>query len=132
VRVGLLVALAVLVAVAACGSSAAAGRPQAIRFGYSGGNLFGSTASIRPDGAVTVRLPHGTRRSRISVRLVRKLGREIRQAQLTNRICAGTNPDFAGRFIRLGRRTVTVRGGCEPRFDRVWSDLTKAVGHFPA
>jgi hypothetical protein len=131
VRGGVVVAVAVLAAVAACGSSAAT-RPQAIHFGFSGGNILGSTASIRPNGAVRVRLPDGTQRSRIPVSRVRKLDREIRRAHLSSRVCPGTNPDFAGRFIRLGRRTVTVRGGCEPRFERVWSDLTKAVGRFPA
>jgi hypothetical protein len=39
------------------------------------------------------------------------------------------NPDVASHFIRAKGRTVTVHGNnCEPRFNRLWITLARAVG----
>jgi hypothetical protein len=128
VRAGLLLAVALVAAIAACGTSAAT-KLRPIHFGLTGGNIRGYTTAIKANGVVTatIRGQDGVRRTRIAVKRVRKLGREIRQAHLTDRICAGSNPDVASRFIRLGNRRVTVRGGCDPRFERVWSILAKVA-----
>jgi hypothetical protein len=66
-------------------------------------------------------------RPEVSAARARRLRREIKRAHLASRICPGTNPDFGSRFIRLGARSVSVRGECESRFQRVWRDLTTAV-----
>jgi hypothetical protein len=130
VRAVLLLAVAGIAAVSACGTSAAT-KPKSIHFGLAGGNIAGYTAAIRADGRVTVTVTglDGFRRGKITVKRVRKLGREISRAHLASRRCARSNPDFASRFIRLGGRTVSVRGSCEQRFDQVWDDLAQVVAH---
>lgn len=118
-------------ALTACGASAA-GRTRPIRFGLAGGNIAGYTVSIRPDGRVTVDGVVGISHRKIAARRVRRLGREIRNAHLAkSRVCPGTLPDVGAEFIRLGSRTFTRRGTCEPRFQRVWDDLLRAVGRLP-
>lgn len=47
---------------------------------------------------------------------------------VSDRQCAGTLPDVASRFVTIGGRTVTVHGGCEPAFEKLWGNLTAAVG----
>ncbi|HJU37077.1 MAG TPA: hypothetical protein VJ716_06650 [Gaiellaceae bacterium] len=132
-RAALLLAVAGVAALTACGAGSET-RPQAIRFGLSGGNIAGYTISIRPTGKVTTtspvaRLGH----RRIPVRRVRRLGHEIERAHLaTSRICPGALPDIATRYIRLGSHTSRLRGDCEPRFRRVWNDLLRAVGRAPS
>jgi hypothetical protein len=50
-------------------------------------------------------------------------------AGLKSRQCPGVNPDVASHFIRAKGRTVTVHGNnCEPRFNRLWITLARAVG----
>ena len=125
---GWFLVVALLAAVtAACGStSAGAGSP--IRFGVTGGNIAGWSVTIEPRGSVRVRNSHGTSRRQIASARARRLAREIQDAHLADRRCPGALPDFAARFIRLGDRKVTVRGTCEARFERVWSDLVRAAG----
>ena len=41
--------------------------------------------------------------------------------------CAGTLPDVASTFVRVGTRTVRVHGECVPRYAKVWRALTAAV-----
>jgi hypothetical protein len=41
--------------------------------------------------------------------------------------CAGTLPDVACTFGRVGARTVRVHGECVPRYARVWKALGSAV-----
>jgi hypothetical protein len=126
VRWALLLAVVVAAGITAC-AAGAAGRAATIRFGVSGGSTIGYRVSIRPDGKVhiTGRLMVGRRK--ISAARARRLRREIQRAHLVSRTCSGTNPDLGSRFIRLGARSVSVRGECESRFQHVWTDLTKAV-----
>ena len=99
-------------------------------FGISGGNIAPFSVSIQPTGAVTIRASLGLHpRRRIAPARLRQLRSEIRRAHLASRRCSGVLPDIASRYIRVGPRTVTVHGGCEPGFNRVWNDLSRAVGY---
>jgi hypothetical protein len=73
--------------------------------------------------------PGGTSHRRITTARVRRLGREIRRAHLAKtRICAGSNPDFTSQYIRFAGHRYVLRGTCEPKFARVWNDLTPVAG----
>jgi len=115
----------------ACGASSAT-RPQPIRLGFTGGNVVGYTVSIKSTGWAAI-MGSSSRHRKITVKRVRLLGREIQQAHLAkSRVCTGAVlPDFATRYIRLGSRTFQLRGTCEPRFQRVWNDVVRAVGPLP-
>jgi hypothetical protein len=113
-------------ALAACGSAAVADTP--IVFGITGGNIAPYRVSIRPNGSVRGSGSQGTVRRQIPPPRVRQLPHEIEQAHLASRSCPGSVPDVASQYIRVGGRTVTVHGGCEAQFRRVWGDLLQAVG----
>ena len=113
--------VAVAVVLTGCHSSATTQGP--IQFGITGGNFVPYRVSIQPSGVV-----QGARRRQIARGRVRQLRREIEQAHLTSRKCTGALPDVASQYIRVGGRTVTVHGGCEAGFGRVWNDLAQAVG----
>jgi hypothetical protein len=113
---------AIAAALTACGSSAEA-RTAPIVFGVTGGNIAPYRVSIQPNGGV-----RGASHRQIPPARVRLLQHEIEQAHLTSRTCTGTLPDVASQYIRVGRRAVTVHGGCEASFQRVWNDLAQAVG----
>jgi hypothetical protein len=115
---------AIPAALAGCGSSSVSHRP--IVFGITGGNIAPYRISIQPNGSARGR--GRTVLAQISPARVRALRREIQQAHLSSRRCAGVLPDVASRYIRIGDRTITVRGGCETRFNQVWNDLVRAVG----
>jgi hypothetical protein len=115
------VVAAIAAALAGCGSSSTAQGP--LVFGITGGSMVGYNVSIQPNGGV-----RGASRRQIPAAQVRRLRQEIQQAHLTSRQCAGALPDFASQYIRVGPRTVTVHGDCEPSFVRVWNDLAQAVG----
>ncbi len=125
-RVLLIAAAAAVAALAAGGASAAVGK--LIVFGTTGGNMVPYRIAIDPNGAVVVYGPMHVGRRRIGMATVRRLRREVESTRLRSRACPGTLPDVSSKFIRLGSRTWTVRGGCEKPFARVWSDLGKAVG----
>lgn len=112
-------------AVAACGANAGAQTP--IAFGTSGGNLIGYHVTIQPNGSVRVRGAGWSARKQIRPARVRQLWGEIEHAHLVTTMCPGSLPDFASKFIRFAGRTAQVRGGCEPRFQRVYAALVSAV-----
>jgi hypothetical protein len=122
------VGAAIVGSVVACG---AATRPDhtstRISFGITGGNVVGYRVSIQPDGSVRSTGSARAIRPRIATARFRQLRDEIEHAQLVSRSCPGALPDLARQYIRVGRRTVTVHGDCEPAFARVWTDLTRAV-----
>jgi hypothetical protein len=131
VRAALVFVVAGVAVFSACGAGAAT-RPPTLGFGLAGGNVAGPTVSIEPTGRITITSPRGITHRKIAARRARRLRREIQAARLApNRVCAGTMPDFASRYIRLGSHRFTLRGTCEPRFDRVWNDLRRAVGILP-
>jgi len=111
----------------ACDTSATVHTPTRIVFGVAGGNVVGYRVSIEPDGSVRSTGSARAGRREISAARLGRLRDEIEHAQLASRSCPGVLPDLASRYIRVGRRTVTVHGDCEPGFERVWLDLTRAV-----
>jgi hypothetical protein len=120
--------LAALVAVlGACGGGSAPVAATPIVFGATGGSIAPYRVTIQPDGMVRMN-PQGTLDRQIPPARVRQLTSEIRQAHLSNRSCAGVLPDVASLYIRASGRTVTVHGGCDAQFLRVWADLSEAVG----
>jgi hypothetical protein len=119
--------LAVVVAVTACGGASAAGHTP-IAFGITGGNLAPYHVTIQPNGSVRVRGSQRTSRRQIAPARVRRLRREIERAHLSSRRCGGVLPDIASRYVRAGGPTVTVHGGCDADFERVWNDLAQALG----
>jgi hypothetical protein len=121
----LFLAVLAVAAVAACGASAGGTTP--IVFGTSGGNLIGYHVTIQPNGSVRVRGEGWSARKQIRPARVRQLWREIQHAHLVTTMCPGSLPDFASKLIRFGGRTAQVRGGCEPRFQRVYHALVSAV-----
>jgi hypothetical protein len=130
VRAVLLLAVAAVAAVFVCGASAAS-RPSPIHFGQSGGNIRGYSVTIKPNGKVTITGAQGVNHLKITAKRARRLRHEIQNAHLSSQTC-GNMPDAATQFIRLGAHTFTMRGSCNPRFQRVWSDLAKVVGsHVP-
>jgi|SRR5579862_8683899 len=124
---------AIIVGLAACGSSAASTRATSMRiaFGVGGGNIVPYQVTIEPTGRVRVIgsiRPKRRRVSRAKVASLSRLARHAFASGLSSRLCAGTNPDVGSDFIRAAGRTVRVHGGCEPRFTKLWDTLAQAVG----
>ena len=117
---------AIAAALTACGAGAVGRAP--IVFGITGGNMIPYRVSIQPNGSVRIRGSGRAARRQIPPARVQQLRTEIRRAHLAGLMCVGVLPDVAGRYIRLGRRTVTVHGDCEMSFESVWKDLVRAVG----
>ena len=115
----------------ALASDATASQQSGFAFGRTGGNIRPFTASIAADGRVSVSGPVQAGRmklSRAQLAALAKLAADVRFATLpktTN--CAGTLPDVASTFVRVGARTVRVHGECLVRYTRLWKALTGAV-----
>lgn len=102
-----------------------------IAFGLGGGNMVPFQVTIEPTGRVRATGSMVPRRHRLSRAKVVSLSTLVRHAfasGLRSRQCQGTNPDVGSHYIRARGRTVTVHGGCEPRFQRLWHTLAAAVG----
>jgi hypothetical protein len=115
----------------ACGAASASTKPTRITFGIEGGNIAPYHFTIEPTGVVRASGWTRPRRHALSPAQVVSLSRLVRNdfsAGMKNRQCRGTLPDFASHFIRADGRSVTVRGGCEPHFQRLWNTLARAVG----
>jgi hypothetical protein len=123
----LVVPVAFAAALASCGGSAPLARTPIV-FGITGGNIAPYRISIQPNGSVHAGGSQRALRRQVPPSRVRQLTNEIQQAHLASRSCAGFLPDMASQYIRVGGRAVTVHGGCEARFRRVWGDLLQAVG----
>ena len=119
--------LAVIAAAAACGSSSAATHTPIV-FGVVGGNMLPYRVTIQPNGVVRHSGSVTVRRTQLPGTTVTQLRSRIERAHLSSRECQGVLPDVGSQFIRIGTRTVTVHGTCEPRFTRVWTALAHAVG----
>jgi len=123
---------AIIVASAACGSSAASTQagPIRIEFGVGGGNMVPWQVTIERTGRVRSTSFRPTRRrlTRAKVATLSRLVRHAFAAGLRSRECAGTNPDVGSDFIDALGRTVRVHGSCEPRFSKLWETLAGAVG----
>jgi hypothetical protein len=131
VRAVCLFAVAGALVLTACGASRET-RARPLGFGLRGGNIVGYTVAIEAGGRVSIATGSSVFHRRIPVRRVRQRERELQEAHLaTSRVCPGSLPDIATQYIRLGGRTFTLRGACEPRFLHVWSALRSAVGPLP-
>jgi len=114
---------------AACGSSGSKPKVNGIpvTFGVEGGNIAPYTIAISAAGAVkeTAGILSVTKHH---VPAAVTLAVKADSAGVSSRQCAGTLPDIGARFVTVNGKTVTVHGGCEPAFEKLWSKLTAAVG----
>lgn len=122
-----------IVALAACGGSAAStqAKPIRIALGVGGGNIVPFQITIEPTGRIRSTSPMRLRRRRLSQAKVASLSRLVRHgfaSGLRSRLCAGVNPDIGSDYIRALGRTVMVHGSCVPRFTKLWDTLAQAVG----
>jgi hypothetical protein len=126
-----LVAAAVATAALAAPSAAATSGPS-FAFGRGGGNIVPMNVRIAATGKVTVdgrpsgRLTRAKLRALLAVALAQRffaLPRQIR--------CRNALPDFATLYatVRSGTRarTVSERGSCSKRFERVYAALAAAA-----
>jgi hypothetical protein len=90
--------------------------------------VVGYRVSIQSNGSVRSTGSARAIRRQIAASRLRQLRDDIEHAHLTSRSCPGALPDLARQYIRVGRRTITVHGDCEAGFERVWSELARAVG----
>jgi hypothetical protein len=115
----------------ALASGAMASQQTGFALGRIGGNIRPFTVVIAADGRVSVSGPVQAGRTtltRAQLAALDKLAADARFTTLpktTN--CAGTLPDVASTFVRVGARTVRVHGACVPRYARLWRALTGAV-----
>jgi hypothetical protein len=125
--VSAVVLLGALAASAPAGSAAQRG----FAFGRLGGNIVPFTVAIGNDGSVKATGPVKVGRTHLTRLQVANLNRIAATNAFgslpaaTN--CAGTLPDVAGTFVRIGPRTVRVHGVCVPRYQRIYNALAKAV-----
>jgi hypothetical protein len=129
------VKLAAVVAVAALflATSAAATTSSGFSFGREGGNIIPFHARISATGRVFVNQEPRGRLSRKAMTALHRLVDQVRFTTLPARtVCAGALPDFATLSVTAtahGRtRSVSVRGGCSPRFQRLYNALAHAAG----
>jgi hypothetical protein len=100
-------------------------------FGRTGANIKPYTVRIANSGAVTVDGPVLVGRRQLTPAQIGRLNLEAVEIQFDRlpkaRSCAGALPDIAYTFIRVGARTVRVRGTCVPGYTRLWQALARAV-----
>ena len=102
-------------------------------FSRSGGNIVPFHARIAASGDVIVDSKPRRALKRPQLAALERLVQQQRFAALPSRIrCAGVLPDIATRSVTAvvnGKRSsVSVRGGCNRRFDRVYGALVRAIG----
>lgn len=123
--------LTALLLAAAVVPAAGASPRTGFAFGQAGGNIQPFSVAIAIDGSV-----HVTGRASVGrMRLTRvQLGELNRLAATTHfgalpllTMCQGSLPDFATSFVRVGARTVRVRGGCIPAYQRLFKALAGNV-----
>jgi hypothetical protein len=120
-----------LAAAFVCALTPAAASAARYSFGRAGGNIEPYTISITSTGAVYASGPVKLGRTSVTRAQLAAIARAVSAADFTTlpptTLCLGTLPDFAATWISVGRRKISVRGSCSPRFDRVWSTLAGAV-----
>jgi hypothetical protein len=120
-----------LLAAAAIVPPATASDSTGFAFGRVGGNIGPFTVVIGTDGVVHATGPVRTRKTRVPRLQLGKLNQLAvaigfaRLPKTTN--CEGTLPDVAATFIRVGRETVRVHGGCVEPYQRLWTALETAA-----
>lgn len=128
-----LVAAALLFVFPAAGTAA---QKPLFELGRMGGNIEPFTVTIQTDGTIDhtgdVRLAYpGTQLSIARLAALMQLARTQRFWSLPHRtLCPGALPDVASLYVTIHTgttRTVIVRGGCKPRFTRVYRALASAA-----
>jgi hypothetical protein len=123
--------LAAVSALFAAADASAAHQEYGFAFGRTGGNIRPYTVHIANTGVVSVRGPVLVGRKALTPVQIGRLNLksvEVDFAHLPKaRNCAGALPDVAYTFIRVGARTVRVRGTCVPGYTRLWTALVRAV-----
>jgi hypothetical protein len=124
-------ALTALLCAAAVVPAAGASPQRGFAFGQAGGNIRPFTVAVGIDGDVKVTGRASVGRMHLTRLQLGELNRLAVTTSfgalpaLTN--CKGSLPDFATSFIRVGARTVRVRGGCMPGYQRLWKALAADV-----
>jgi hypothetical protein len=112
-------------------SGATASQQTGFALGRIGGNIRPFTVAIAADGRVSVSGPVQAERTKLTQAQLAALAKAAADARFTTlpktTNCAGTLPDVASTFVRVGARTVQVHGECVPRYARVWRALVNAV-----
>jgi hypothetical protein len=114
---------------AACGSSGPAKHAVGIpvTFGIKGGNIAPLKVAISGTGRIKkLEGAYSITKTHVSASLSNAVKTGL--AGVSSRQCKGTLPDVGSRYITAAGKTVTVRGSCEPAFEKVWRKLTAAVG----
>ncbi len=128
-RAASILALTAVAAAVTASGGGAAGRGFA--FGRIGGNIRPYTVTIASGGAVRVSGPVTVGRRQLDATQLAALTRAAAEARFAalpgSTQCAGTLPDVASTFIRVGARRVRVHGSCLPRYNRLWRALGRAV-----
>jgi hypothetical protein len=123
--------LGILVTFLLAADAAGAPQPTGFAFGRMGGNIKPYTVRIENDGVVRVKGPAMIGRKRLSAAQIGRLNLkavEVGFAKLpARRSCAQALPDVAYTFIRVGPRTVRVRGTCVPGYTQLWKTLARTV-----
>ena len=111
--------------------TSAASQQTGFALGRTGGNIRPFTVTIAADGKVSVTGPVQAGRTKLTQPQLATLGKIAADAHFatlpktTN--CAGTLPDVASTFVRVGARTVRMHGDCVARYTRLWKALSSAV-----
>ncbi|HEV7133943.1 MAG TPA: hypothetical protein VGN27_09470 [Gaiellaceae bacterium] len=122
---------ALLYAIVAAAPAASSVQPSGFAFGRIGGNIrpytvtIANSGEVRTSGAVTVGRKRVTSAQLVALNRVATETTFVMLPRSTN--CAGTLPDIAATYVRVGARTVRVHGNCVPRYTRMWKALVAAV-----
>ena len=132
---GAVVAAFVLLAFPAAGA-AASGQPL-FEFGRSGGNIDPFSVQIQSDGTIDHTGPvrfakPGTRLSQARLAALLRYARtQGFWSQPPRTFCGASLPDYASLYVTISSagntRIVSVRGGCKPRFSRIYRALASAA-----
>lgn len=101
---------------------------QGFSFGRSGGNIRPLDARISATGRVVVDGKQSRTLPQAQLRTLRAILVRERFSSLPTRIACRALPDVATRHVAAAGKTVSVQGGCSPRFDRVYAALARAAG----
>jgi len=131
------VAAALVLLTFPAGGSARTSQQPLFVFGRSGGNIEPYTVQIKSDGTLqstgSVRLAKPqTRLSQARLAALVRSARTQHFWSLPSRtFCRTSLPDFASLYVTINAagktRTVSVRGGCRPRFTRLFRALAAAA-----
>jgi type 1 fimbria pilin len=117
---------AVTVALALAAPAAAA---TGYSFGRQGGNIIPFTVTISATGTVHVTGPVKVGRTKVTAKQLAPVRYAAQAVDFSARqvLCPHTLPDIAATFVAAGARKLTVHGGCDLHYTKLWNALTAAV-----